>query len=101
MAEEYLTLEECASLLKVSDRTIRRWIEKGILPALKVEKTVRILRSELDRLGKQIQSPKEEPSRESEEGNLMELSASTFNRIWDNEIDAEIWDNWRPPDARS
>jgi len=101
MIEEYLTLEECASILKVSDRTLRRWINKGILPALKVEKTIRVLKSELDRLGKQIQSPKEEPSQERGDGNLRRLSTNTFNRIWDNEVDAETWDNWRPPDARS
>jgi len=23
-----------------------------------------------------------------------ELSSSAFNRIWDNPIDAELWDNW-------
>lgn len=23
-----------------------------------------------------------------------ELSAASFNRIWDNPVDAEVWDNW-------
>ena len=101
MTEEYLTIEECSSLLKVSDRTIRRWIEKGIIPALKVEKTVRILKSELDRLGKTFPSQKEKNSEEFEEGKFSNLSEKTFNRIWDNDTDAEIWDNWRPPNAKS
>lgn len=95
MAQEYLTLEECASILKVSDRTIRRWINKGSLPALKIEKTIRVLKSDLDRLGREVLNP------EKERRNLSDLSANSFNRIWDNEVDAETWDDWRPPDAES
>ena len=95
MDEEYLTLEECASILKVSDRTIRRWINKGSLPALKIEKTIRVLKSDLDRLGKDVKNP------EKESRNPSDLSANTFNRIWDNEVDAETWDNWSGTDTNS
>ena len=42
MKDEYLTIKEVAQLLKVSTRTIKRWIDKDILPATKIESTVRI-----------------------------------------------------------
>jgi metal-responsive CopG/Arc/MetJ family transcriptional regulator len=29
-----------------------------------------------------------------------ELSASAFNRIWDNPIDAELWDSWEEGHAQ-
>jgi metal-responsive CopG/Arc/MetJ family transcriptional regulator len=28
------------------------------------------------------------------------LSATALNRIWDNPIDAQLWDNWEAPHAR-
>jgi len=46
------------------------------------------------------QNLKEKLSQEVEDRNLRELPAKAFNRVWDNEVDAETWDNWRPPDDR-
>lgn len=49
MAEiELLTVEQVAKYLKVSEQTIFSWINKGILPAVKIEKTIRINRTDLD-----------------------------------------------------
>ena len=47
--DEYLTIREVRDLLKVSDRTVRRWIERGNLPALKIGRSVRIRRADIDR----------------------------------------------------
>jgi len=47
--DEYLTIREVRDLLKVSDRTVRRWIERGSLPALKIGRSVRIRRADIDR----------------------------------------------------
>ncbi len=52
MAEEVLTLEEAAGLLKVPVGTIRRWLREGRIPVVKLggQKTGwRVLRSDLDR----------------------------------------------------
>ncbi|MFA5715471.1 MAG: helix-turn-helix domain-containing protein, partial [Candidatus Paceibacterota bacterium] len=37
-----LTIEEVAKRLKVSDRTVRRWIDDGKLQALKIGGVIRI-----------------------------------------------------------
>lgn len=37
-----LTIEEVAKLLKVTDRTVRRWIDDGKLKALKIGGVIRV-----------------------------------------------------------
>ena len=44
----YYSVKEVAGLLKVSKRTISRWIAKGILKALQVEGIVRIEKGDLE-----------------------------------------------------
>ena len=46
----YLTVNECAALLAVDHKTIRRLIERGELPALRVGRVLRIARDNLDEL---------------------------------------------------
>ncbi len=48
MVAEYLTLDEVAAELKVSIWTVRRWISKEGLPAVKLARTVRIDKAALD-----------------------------------------------------
>ena len=40
--KQYLTIEETANTLRVSERTVRRWIASGFLPGRKIAKTVRV-----------------------------------------------------------
>ena len=50
--EEWMTVEEVTTLLKVSKETVRRWIRDGALPVLVVggrRGGYRIRREELDR----------------------------------------------------
>lgn len=44
---EMMTPEEVADWLRVSTKTIYRWLEDGKLPALRVGRTYRIPRSEV------------------------------------------------------
>ncbi|AZN73378.1 DNA-binding protein [Georhizobium profundi] len=44
----FYTIEDTAELLKVSDRTVRRWIKAKMLPAFKVGSQVRIPRADLE-----------------------------------------------------
>lgn len=46
---EYLTTKEIASLLKVNVLTVRRWIDKKLLLAYKLNKEFRITKEELER----------------------------------------------------
>jgi excisionase family DNA binding protein len=48
--EEFMTVAEVAALLKLNQQTIRNWIDQGSLPALRLGRRVRVLRSDLDRL---------------------------------------------------
>jgi excisionase family DNA binding protein len=41
---------EVAALLKLNQQTVRNWIDQGSLPAVRVGRRVRILRSDFDRL---------------------------------------------------
>jgi excisionase family DNA binding protein len=47
--EEFLTVAEVATMLKLNQQTVRNWIDQGSLPALRVGRRVRIRRSDLDR----------------------------------------------------
>ena len=48
--EEYLTVAEVAANLKLNQQTVRNWIDRGELPALRVGRRVRIKRSDYERL---------------------------------------------------
>lgn len=50
--EEYLTTQEVASLLKVKEITVRRWILRGWLPAIRFGKVFRIKKEDLEKYGK-------------------------------------------------
>lgn len=55
METEILTLQEAAQLLKVSYGTIRNWIRRGKIPALKEDRTYRIKKSDIEkRFKKQV-----------------------------------------------
>lgn len=45
-----MTVAEVVALLKLNQQTIRNWIDSGTLPALRVGRRVRVLRSDLDEL---------------------------------------------------
>ena len=46
--EEYLTVAEVAANLKLNQQTVRNWIDRGQLPALRVGRRVRIKRSDYE-----------------------------------------------------
>jgi excisionase family DNA binding protein len=50
--DEWLTVREVAQELRVKERTVRRWITAGRLPAAQVtpRSSLRIRRSDLERL---------------------------------------------------
>lgn len=48
--DSFLTVAEVAGLLKLNQQTVRNWIDQGSLPAVRVGRSVRIRRSDLERL---------------------------------------------------
>ena len=60
MEAEYLTVREAAELLRVNPKTVRRWIGKGELPAMKIGHTTRIAKSiVLNQTSERIEIPNE------------------------------------------
>jgi len=49
---EYLTTKEVAKLLKVEEITVRRWILRGWLPAIRFGREFRIKKEDLEKYGK-------------------------------------------------
>ncbi len=45
-----MTVAEVAALLKLNQQTIRNWIDGGTLPAVRIGRRVRVLRSDLEHL---------------------------------------------------
>lgn len=50
MKDKYYTVKEVAKLLKISTRTVWRWIESGKIKPIKVNKIVRIGSGEIKKL---------------------------------------------------
>lgn len=48
--KNYLTVSDFAKALDVSASTVRNWISSGKLDAIKIGRTIRIPKSELDRV---------------------------------------------------
>lgn len=46
--DEYYSTKEIATLLKVHVITVRRWIDKGKLPAIKLDKDLRVNKKDLN-----------------------------------------------------
>jgi len=47
-AEELLSIAEVARMLRVSSRSVQRWVRAGLLPAIPAGRTHRIRRAALD-----------------------------------------------------
>jgi excisionase family DNA binding protein len=94
MAKPYLTIEETAATLRVSERTVRRWISHGIVPARKMAGTVRIPKGAI--VEGQVTSRRPRRGRPTISGSpsVSALSDEAFARTWDNPEDA-VYDRWR------
>jgi excisionase family DNA binding protein len=90
----YLTMEETAATLRVSERTVRRWIARGALTVRKVGGTVRVPREALLGGGSTVLRPKRGRPRKVTAGGVSALSDDIFMQTWDNPEDA-IYDRWR------
>ena len=49
-ADDFMTVAEVASVLKLNQQTVRNWIDQGTLPALHIGRRVRIRRADFDAL---------------------------------------------------
>lgn len=47
--DEYLSTRQIAKMFNVNIITVRRWIDKGLLPAIKLERVLRIKREDFDK----------------------------------------------------
>ena len=47
-SDEFTTVAEVASILKLNQQTVRNWIDQGKLPAIHIGRRVRIRRADFD-----------------------------------------------------
>lgn len=50
--DKYFSTTEIATLFKVKEITVRRWINRGWLPAIKIGKIYRVKEQDLKKFGK-------------------------------------------------
>jgi excisionase family DNA binding protein len=55
--DEFLTVAEVATLLKLNPQTVRNWIDQGTLAAVRVGRRVRVTRADLERVIQEGYSP--------------------------------------------
>lgn len=48
--KEFLSVPETAALLGVKDETAYEWARRGVLPAVRIQRTLRVRRSDLDEM---------------------------------------------------
>lgn len=48
--DEFITVAEVASILKLNQQTVRNWIDQGKLPHVRIGRRVRIRRADFDAL---------------------------------------------------
>ena len=89
----YLTIEESAASFRVSERTVRRWIARGALPARKVGGTVRVPRAVSEEV-LAASRPRRGRPRRTPAISTSALSDEVFAKTWDNGEDA-VYDRWR------
>lgn len=61
MTDDYLTVAEIATVLKLNQQTIRNWIDAGKLPALHLGRRVRVKRSDFEQLLREAELPNGAP----------------------------------------
>jgi excisionase family DNA binding protein len=59
--DDFMTVAEVASILKLNQQTVRNWIEHGKLLALHIGRRVRIRRADFDALIQQSAISRREP----------------------------------------
>ena len=93
-AASFLSVRDVAERLKVSDRTVRRWMDQGYLEVIKIGRTVRIEEDKLIDLIRNCGRPARRSATVRETETVSALADETFARTWNNPKDA-IYDHWR------
>jgi excisionase family DNA binding protein len=66
--EEFLTVAEVAALLKINEQTVRNWIDRGELAAVRAGRRVRIRRTALNEVLTAVSTPKPPAAEPAPEG---------------------------------
>jgi excisionase family DNA binding protein len=64
--EEFLTVAEVAERLRLNPQTVRDWIDAGSLPAVRIDRRVRVLTSNLEAVLNRSYRPPDEEGIEDE-----------------------------------
>jgi excisionase family DNA binding protein len=74
-ADTLLTVDDIARILKLNPQTVRNWIDQGYLRAIRIGRSVRIHRTEFDRL-----------IEESYTGPKPQAKSDEANGFWNGEL---------------
>jgi len=80
-------------MLRISERTVRRWIARGTLAARKFGGTVRVSREALTAASTAARPRRGRPPKTAV-AEVSALSHDVFAKTWDNPGDA-VYDRWR------
>ena len=83
----FLTPKKVALRLKVSERTVRRWIGEGTLEGRRFGRQLRIASGAVD----SFVGP---PRPDEQDRDWIGLAVDSFGKDWENDKDAE-YDRWR------
>jgi excisionase family DNA binding protein len=78
---DLLTVQETAALLKVAPITVRRLIEDGRLPAVRIGKSVRIEKADVQQLLRPVHAAPPRSRRSRERGHPLTLDDPSFQLI--------------------
>ena len=93
-AASFLSVRDVAERLKVSERTIRRWMDQGYLEVIKIGRTVRIEEDKLIDVVRNYGRPARGLAAVRGAEPVSALAEEVFARTWNNPKDA-IYDHWR------
>ena len=92
--QAYVTIDETAAMLRVSERTVRRWIARGTLAVRKLGGTVRVSREALTAASLVAARPRRGRPPRTAVAEASAHSHDVFAKTWDNPGDA-AYDRWR------
>ena len=87
MEDDILTIEEVAKYLRVSERTVYDWAQKGEIPSGKIGTVWRFKKSEIEKYAEYIADHKDDIITRTDLRNLNYVHNAKFKKFFDEHLD--------------